>query len=150
MDLLCSNHCKVHVTTIQQAALSISGVTSRASGNDAPLAPAPLPRSKQAQLKYEPPLPGQEEQRNAMICETLANMINKSDSGWVDPSATKHKDWHLLCRYVPHGGLKQFILENQQFKIIENGAKRLFFRICSLNSDVKNRQLPAPGSAGAV
>ena len=86
MVLLRSNHWTVDVTTIQQAALAISGVTEQALGNDATLAPAPPSRSKQAQLKYEPPLPGQEKQRNTMICETLANMIAKSDSGWVDPS----------------------------------------------------------------
>ena len=115
--LLRENHWKVHVKHIQQDAISISGVQSPASGSDVTLAPAPPARSHKAKLHYEAPFAGEGMQRDTEICKILTDMIGKSKTGWVDPSHTRN--WQLLQRYVPPGGLKTFIREHQQFEVFQ-------------------------------
>jgi len=116
--LLRQNHWNVDVSTIRQNAISISGNQSPASGSDVTGAPAPPARSQKAQSHYEAPLPGDEMARDDMLCEILTQMINDSDSGWVDPSCTKK--WHLLRQYMPPGSLKEFIRNRRQFQIYDH------------------------------
>ena len=114
--LLRSNHWSVDVTALQEAAFAISGVPPPATGAGLPLAPAPPPRSRAAFQYYEPPAAGAEQERDDMICEILADMIRRSPTGWVNPSAT-HGDWRLLRRYVYPKGLATFIREHAQFQL---------------------------------
>ena len=124
--LLRSNHWRVHVTAVQQAAVTISGVQPPASGSGMTIAPAPPPRSQKAYHYYEPPAEGEEQERDDLICQILSDMICQSSSGWVCPSATKG-DWRLLRRYVPPGGLKQFIRSHEQFQLAQVAGTRWAF-----------------------
>jgi hypothetical protein len=123
--LLRANHWTVPVETIQEDAKAIFGEQSPASGSDVNLAPAPLPRSRNAKGYYEAPLPDQMMERTAKICEVLTQIIHESASGWVDPSHTKN--WWLLRQYVIPGGLKAFIQQNEQFEIWHHTDKVWFF-----------------------
>jgi hypothetical protein len=123
--LLRQNHWKVPVETIQEDAKAIFGEQSPASGSDVNLAPAPLPRSRNAKGYYEAPLPDQMMERKAKICEILTQIIHESASGWVDPRHTKN--WWLLRQYVIPGGLKAFIQQNEQFEIWHHTDKVWFF-----------------------
>ena len=124
--LLRSNHWSVDVTGVQQAAVTISGVQPPASGSGMTIAPAPPPRSRKAYHYYEPPAEGEEQERDDMICQILSDMICQSSSGWVCPSATKG-DWRLLRRYVPPGGLAQFIRSHEQFQLAQVAGTRWAF-----------------------
>jgi hypothetical protein len=127
--LLRGNHWKVAVSTIRQDAISISGIQTPASGSDVMLDPAPPSRSQQAQSHYEEPLPGDEMAREEKIREILTQMINDTDSGWVDPSCTPK--WRLLCRYIPTGGLKHFLQEHDQFIVHDDGDNKWYFSLAN-------------------
>ena len=120
--LLRPNHWSVHVTDIQQAAATISGIQPTASSSGMPIALAPPPRSRRAYLYYEPPAEGEEQEREEQICEILSDMISQSSSGWVNPSATKGA-WRLLRRYVRPRGLAEFIREHKQFQLVQTAGK---------------------------
>ena len=106
------------MSVLQRAAERISGVQPPASGSGMTIAPAPPPRSRFAYLYYEPPAEGQEQERDDLICQILSDMISKSPSGWVFPSATKG-EWRSLRRFVRPGGLAEFIREHKQFQLAQ-------------------------------
>ena len=123
--ILHPKHWNVDVSTIRQEAMSISGIQSPATGSDIIGAPAPPSRSQKAQSHYEAPLAGDEPARNEQICEILTQMINESDSGWVDPRCAKR--WQLLRRMVPAGTLEAFIRARPQFQIWRDEHQAWFF-----------------------
>ena len=124
--LLRANHWNCAVTSIQQDATSISGTESPVPDSDFPLAPAPPPRSAHAEWYYEAPPPDQTTTRDNEICNILIQMIQHSNSDWVDPSHANN--WQLLRRWLEPGTLKKFLESHSQFEIYNQGhGKRWWF-----------------------
>ena len=128
--LLRGNHWKVDVSTIRQEAISISGIQTPASGSDVMLDPAPSSLSQKAWLHYEQLIPGDEMERDKMICDILKQMVKDSDSKWVDPSCTSQ--WQLLRRYVQPGDLKRFLQQHDQFIVHDDVDKKWYFSLTNI------------------
>ena len=120
------------VTSLQQAAAAISDVLPPAhgsgpamqlasgtsgSGATARLALAPPVCSSRAWAYYESPAAGAQTARNEFISDILSKMIRRSPTGWLKPGTVPRGGWQLLRRYVPPGGLAEFIREHTQFEL---------------------------------